>query len=143
MPSIDEDLTAAIPADVAAVFDACDEVVRTELLAIRELILATALETEGVGAITEALRWGQPAYLTQETRSGSTIRIAPAGPKPDHDVAVYFICHTNLVERFEGLFGDTFTYEGGRALLFQAGEKRPDAELRACIEMALIYHLGG
>ena len=129
--------------EVAAAFDACDEASRAELLALRELILSTASETEGVGAVTEALRWGEPAYLTSETRSGSTIRIAAAGPDADHDVAMFFICHTNLVERFRGLFGDTFTYEGDRALLFKTGEQRPEAELRACIEMALTYHLGG
>lgn len=136
------DSLSGIPAEVAAVFDAYDEAVRAELLALRDLILDTARETKGVGAITEALRWGQPAYLTMETRSGSTIRLAPAGPKSGHDVAMFFICHTKLVERFEGLFGDTFRYEGGRALLFMTGDQRSDAELRVCIEMALTYHLG-
>lgn len=136
-------MTVPIPANVASVFDACDDDVRTEMLGLRELILRTASETEGVGAITETLKWGEPAYLTTETRSGTTIRLAPAKPDADHDLAMFFICHTNLVDRFEGLFGEALTYEGGRALLFATGEKRPEAELRVCIEMALTYHLGG
>ncbi len=135
--------TPSVNPEVAAVFDACEEALRVELLAMRELILTTARETEGVGAITEALRWGEPAYLTSETRSGSTIRIAPARSDSDHDYAMFFICQTNLVERFRGLFGNTFTCEGDRALLFKTGERRPEAELRVCIEMALTYHLGG
>lgn len=130
-----------MPEEVAAVFDACDHVVRGELLRLRELILRTAGETKGVGAITETLKWGEPAYLTGETKSGSTIRIAPAKPGAEHDLAMLFICNTHLVERFEGLFGDAFTYEGGRALLFTAGKPLPTSELRACIEMALTYHL--
>lgn len=81
------------------------------------------------------------AYLTNETKSGSTIRIAPTRSGADHDYAVYFICHTNLVDRFQTLFGDTFTYEGGRALLFRAGDDRAESELRACVAMALTYHL--
>lgn len=133
----------AIPVEVAAVFDASNEQVRNQLLSLRQLILRTANETEGVGAITETLKWGEPAYLTGETRSGTTIRIAAAKPEADHDVAMFFICHTNLVDRFEGLFGDALRYEGGRALLFSIGEPVPEAELRACIEMALTYHLGG
>ncbi len=132
---------AGAPPEVASVFDACDKPTRTGLLALRELILDTAAETEGVGAISEALRWGEPAYLTSETHSGSTIRIAATPAGSDHDYAMFFICRTNLVERFQTLFGDTFTYEGGRALLFVAGELRPEAELRACIAMALTYHL--
>jgi len=137
------DETASIPVDVAQVFDACEESVRSGLLGLRDLILRTAGETEGVGTITETLKWGEPAYLTGETGGGTTIRIAPAKPDAEHDLAMFFICHTNLVDRFEGLFGDAFTYEGGRALLFTAGEPLPEAELRACIEMALTYHVGG
>lgn len=129
--------------EVTPVFDACDEPTRTVMLRLRQLVLDTARETEGVGEITEALRWGEPAYLTAETRSGSTIRIAPAGPEDAHDLGLFFICHTNLVDRFAGLFGDVFTYDGGRALLFSADDELPEAELRVCIEAALTYHLGG
>jgi len=49
-----------------------------------------------VGVISEALRWGQPAFLTEETGSGSTIRIAPTSADADHDYAMFFICHTTL-----------------------------------------------
>jgi hypothetical protein len=31
--------------------------------------------TPGVGALHETLKWGQPAYLTPETRSGTTLRL--------------------------------------------------------------------
>lgn len=125
---------------VAAVFASYDATVRTELLELRQLILARAEETVGVGPITETLKWGQPSYLTSESRSGSTIRIAPTRPGSDHDYAMFFICHTNLVESFKDLFGDAFAYDGNRALLFSVGAQRPEDELRACIAMALTYH---
>ena len=60
---------------VAAVFDAYPRPLRSKLLALRRLILDTARTTKGVGALQETLKWGQPSYLTPETKSGSTIRM--------------------------------------------------------------------
>ena len=117
------------------------DAVRPELLTLRQFILDTADATPGVGAIEETLKWGQPSYLTSESRSGSTIRIAPTRPKSTHDYAMYFICHTNLVANFELLFGAVLTYEGKRALLFSVGADIPENELRECVAMALTYHL--
>lgn len=127
--------------DVAAAFASYDEAVRVPLLTLRGLILRTAAETAGVGPVEETLKWGQPSYLTTRTRSGSTVRIAPTSPGSDLDYAIFFICRTNLVERFEDLFGDVFTYDGTRALLFSIDDERPEDELRACVAMALTYHL--
>ena len=66
---------AAPVAAVDAMFDACPAPGRTKLKALRKLIFDTAKATKGVGRIEEALKWGQPSYLTAETGSGSTIRI--------------------------------------------------------------------
>ncbi|MBH0009730.1 DUF1801 domain-containing protein [Salinibacterium sp. SWN1162] len=135
------DNRAAMPPEVAATFGDYPEPMRSELLALRELVLATASETEGVGAITESLKWGEPAYLTKETRSGSTIRIAPTNAKSAHDYAMFFICSTNLVNDFRAQFGDMFAYEGERAVLFTVGDSVPVDELRECVRQALTYHL--
>jgi len=132
--------SAAMPPEVAATFNDWPEPMRSELLLLRDLILATASETEGVGTITETLKWGEPAYLTSETRSGSTIRIAPTNAKSAHDYAMFFICSTNLVGDFRAQFGDTFAYEGDRAVLFTVGARIPVDELRECVRMALTYH---
>lgn len=129
-----------MPPAVAEAFDAYDQSIRAALLELRQLIVTTAAETEGVGALTEALRWGQPAYLTTESRSGSTIRLAPTHPDASHDFAMFFICHTNLVDRFQALFGDVLTVEDNRALVFSVGDRLPLDELRQCVTMALTYH---
>ncbi len=128
-------------ADAAAVFATYPDAVRDALLVLRRLIFDTADGIEGVGAIEETVKWGQPSYLTSQTRSGSTIRIAPTSPDSAHDYAMYFICRTNLVPTFYTLFGDVFTYEKDRALLFRVGESLPTNELRECVAMALTYHL--
>ncbi len=125
---------------VKKVFEAYPKQVKTKLQALRRLIFDTARKTEGVGALEEALRWGQPSYLTSESRSGSTVRIdqvkAEAG-----QVAVYFHCQTNLVETFRELYPE-LKYEGNRAILLDAAEKLPEDELRHCVGLALTYHSG-
>jgi hypothetical protein len=125
---------------VEAVFSAYPKPLRTKLLALRRLIFETAKATGGVGALQETLKWGQPSYLTPESRSGSTIRIdqvkAEAG-----QVAVYFHCQTNLVETFRELYPE-LRYSGNRAILLDAGDRLPEAELRHCVALALTYHLG-
>ena len=77
---------------------------------LRELILETAGEIEEVGPIEETLKWDEPAYLTSETGSGSTIRIDWKEKSPDQ-YAIYFNCKTSLVERFKTLAKEGF-YNG-------------------------------
>ena len=60
---------------VAAVFATYPKPMRSKLMALRQLIYETAAATDGVGAITETLKWGEPAYLTAATKSGTTVRI--------------------------------------------------------------------
>jgi Domain of unknown function (DU1801) len=124
---------------VDAVFDSCPESVKTKLLALRRLILDTAKSTKGVGRIEEALKWGQPSYLTAETGSGSTIRIDRV-KSADNQVAVFFHCQTDLVDTFRELY-PKLSYSGNRAILLDADKKLPEAELRHCVALALTYHL--
>jgi hypothetical protein len=135
--------TAARPAAPAAgvvhVFDSCPEPVKAKLLALRRLILDTARQTKGVGAIEEELKWGQPSYLTAETGSGSTIRIDRV-KSADNQLAVFFHCQTDLVATFRELYPQ-LTYSGNRAILLDAGKKLPEASLRHCVALALTYHL--
>jgi hypothetical protein len=67
---------------VAAVFGAYPKPLKAKLLALRRLIFETAAATKGVGTLQETLKWGQPSYLTTETKSGSTIRIDRVNPLP-------------------------------------------------------------
>lgn len=125
---------------VAKHFETYPPPLRTKLKALRSLILDVAAATSDVGTIDEALKWGQPSYLTTESGSGSTIRIdrvKSTTPK----YAMYFHCQTDLVETFRELYPDTFSFEGNRALVFDAAEKIPERELRHCIGLALTYHL--
>ncbi len=124
--------------DVAAVFDSYPEPVKGALRSLRALILHTATELDGVGEIEEALRWGQPAYLTTKSKSGTTIRIDRV--KPDR-YALYVHCRTSLIETFRARYPDELIYEGNRAILFDAGDTLPEDVVRHCIRLALTYRL--
>ena len=92
-----------------------------------------------MGVLEETLKWGEPAYLTTQSKSGSTVRIAWKPARPGQ-YAMYFNCQTTLVETFKTLFGDDFHFEGNRAIVFNA-EKSIDTETVAfCIAAALTYH---
>jgi Domain of unknown function (DU1801) len=123
---------------VTALFDTYPKPLKSKLLALRRLILDTARTTEGVGAIEEALKWGQPSYLTSQTKSGSTVRIDRV--KSANQVAVYFHCQTDLVETFRELYPE-LSYGGNRSILLDATNALPEDALRHCVALALTYHL--
>ena len=128
-----------MPADVVQAFDAFPEAVRRRLLQARRLIFETAAKLEGVGPLTETLKWGEPAYLTEATGSGSTIRLGWFRSS-DKDCAVFFNCQTNLVETFRERFPDIFAFEKNRAILFSASDALPRGPLATCLATALTYH---
>lgn len=124
---------------VAAVFKAYPAGLRRKLMDLRALVFEVAAGTDGVGRLTETLKWGQPSYLTEETRSGTTVRIDHL--KKADGYALYVHCQSGLVPKFRALYPDTFRYEGKRALLFDTDARLPLPELRHCIALALTHHL--
>ena len=124
---------------VAQAFEAYPEDVRLKLLGLRELIFRTAAATHGVGAIEETLKWGEPAYLTSQSKSGSTVRLGWKRSAPQQ-VAMYFNCQTTLVETFRTMFPRDFKFEGNRALVWTTAEVVGTEALGFCIAMALTYH---
>lgn len=113
--------------------------VRNKLLALRRLILDVAASTPGVGKLTETLKWNQPSYVTEQSRSGSLIRIDRVKNDPEK-YAIYFHCQTTLVEEFKKMFEDDLNFVGNRCIVFDLNEPIPEKQLRHCIEQALTYH---
>ncbi len=124
---------------VATVFASYPAHIRPKMAALRKLIFETAAATDGVGPITETLKWGEPAYLTSASKSGSTIRIGWKKSAPRR-YAIYFQCQTNLVETFRSLFPDALRFERDRAIVFDASDAVPADALAICIAAALTYH---
>ena len=127
------------PPHVSAVFDALPADLRARLLELRRLILATAATTDGVGEIEETLKWGEPAYLTARSRSGSTIRIGPVRGSTE-EYALFFNCQTSLVETFRHWFPSQLRFEGNRAIVFRVPDRLPEEPVVDCIVAALTYH---
>ena len=87
-------------AKVAGVFDRYPRKMKQKLMKLRQLIFDVAAKTKGVGELEETLKWGEPAYLTSQTKSGSLIRIDVKKSDPSK-YAMYFHCQTRLVNSFE------------------------------------------
>ena len=101
---------------------------------IRDLIFSVAKQ-DGIPEITETLKWGEPSYIS---KIGSTIRFDWKARFPNQ-YCIYFNCKTTLIETFKEVYGDTFTYEGNRAIIFKIDQKVPFNELAHCISMSLRY----
>jgi len=122
--------------NVASVINAYPSEVKVKLLFLRTLIFETAYEIQNISSIEEALKWGEPSYLTKQ---GSTIRIDWKEKTPN-SYAMYFHCKTKLVDTFKELYRDTLKFEGNRAIVFNMKDKIPVNELKHCIELSLTYH---
>jgi hypothetical protein len=133
-----EHVPPSIPAAVAAAFATFPAPVRLRLLEVRTLIFTTA-EEAGVGPLAETLKWGEPAYLTEATGSGITIRLGRA-KSPEGACAVLFNCRTTLVETFRRQFPDAFAFQGNRAILLDPSAPLPAGPLKMCLAMAMTYH---
>lgn len=125
--------------EVAAVYRNYPAPLRKGLLILRELVFATAAQTDGVGRVLETLRWGTPSYLTPDTKSGTTIRLGVEA-KTAERFGLYVPCQTTLVADYKQLYGKTFSYNGKRGLLFNPEEALPLDELQHCIALGLTYH---
>ncbi len=123
---------------VQAVFDSYPPAFRKKPLAPRQLILDTAASMQGVGELEETLKWGEPAYVTTQTKSDSTVRIDRVRDLDRY--AIYSNCNTTLVDTFRSMFPHAFQFEGNRALVFSLNDTLPTKELEFCVAMTLTYH---
>lgn len=131
--------TPPVSRPIAEALSRYSEPVRTRLLEIREMIFAVAAETEDVGPLTETLKWGEAAYLTEASKSGTTIRLGTI-KSAQEECAVLFNCRTTLIETFRTHFADSFAFEGKRALVVSATGALPREPLTVCLRAALTYH---
>jgi Domain of unknown function (DU1801) len=121
---------------VADVFESYPPAIRKKLLSLRTLIYEVAAQNKNLGELEECLKWGEPAYFA---KGGSAVRINWKSSSPAQ-LFVYFNCKTTLVDTFKELYGDSFCYQGNRALVFNLHDEIPLAPLKHCIALSLNYH---
>lgn len=126
--------------EVAALFESYPKEIKAKLLLLRRLIFDVASRTNGVGELEETLKWGQPSYLTTQTKSGSLVRIDQIKSQ-DGKYATFFHCQTTLVDSFKEMYRGQLEFSGNRSIIFDVKDRVPIDELSHCISMALTYHL--
>ena len=65
--------------EVKDIYRAYPAKLREKLMRLRQLIFETAAQLQDVGPLEETLKWGQPSYLTKQSKSGTTIRVKENG----------------------------------------------------------------
>ncbi|MEO0681640.1 MAG: DUF1801 domain-containing protein [Pseudomonadota bacterium] len=127
----------APPAPVAEAFRALPSALRPRLAELRSLIFETA-EAEGVGPLTETLKWGEPAYLTEATKSGGTLRLGRLKGRDDA-CALFVTCTSRLADEVRAEVGGRLEVIGDRAVAIPATGPWDRAAARAAIALALTY----
>lgn len=108
-----------------------------ELARLRGLVHRVAASTQGVGLLAESLKWGEPSFTPAKAGIGSSVRLAALR---DGRVAIHFICHTGLVDRFREMYSDRLAFEGNRSIIVGPESAVDEEALSHCIAMALTYH---
>lgn len=121
---------------VATIFANYPETAQEQMKTLRELVLDVANDTPEINTLEETLKWGEPSFLAPK---GSTLRMDWKAKNPNQ-YALYFQCSSMLVSTFRLIYGNTFNYEGNRAIVFQLKDELPMEELRNCIRTTLQYH---
>lgn len=128
-----------LPADVAAAIERYPVPAQQIFHEIRSIVFRTAQSDPIIGKLTETLKWGEPAYLTQTSKSGSTLRLDWKPKIPDF-FGLYLNCQTTLVETMRLNYPNTFVYQGDRALLLPLDQPLPHEALEFCIHLTQTYH---
>lgn len=117
-------------------FENYPDFVREKMQFLRELVIETAREIDGLEVLVETLKWNEPSFLT---KNGSTLRMDWKEKTPNQ-YALYFQCTSRLVDTFRMVFNQTFQYETNRAIVFHIDQKIPVKEVKQCMKAALTYH---
>ena len=120
---------------VAQAFEELPQGTRKGALILRELVFETARDLEAAQPLTEALRWGQPAYLAPK---GSTVRL---GSHKSASFALFVHCQSRLMGDFTSAFPGEDRIDGNRAVLFDDIGQIDETRHGWLIARALTYHL--
>ena len=125
--------------EVAEVVGRYPKRAQRQFLALRKLVARAASGNESIGPLTETLKWGEPAYLTEKSKSGSTVRIAWKARSPDA-IGIYFNCQTTLIDHMRTQFPE-LRYVGNREISVPLDAAIPEQAITECVSAALTYHL--
>lgn len=124
--------------EVEAKYKSYPPAVKKEMLALRKIVLEIAKKDKDIDFIDEALKWGEPSFMTKS--SGSTLRIDWKEKSPE-SISVFVNCKTKLILMFKELYPHDFEYLGNREIRLPLKEKYSKTKLKKCFELVLKYNL--
>lgn len=124
--------------EVEAAYRLPDETAREGLLLLRDMIFDIARGRPEIGQIEETLRWGQPAYLTPQTKAGTTLRL---GVPKSAGFALFVHCQSRLIPEYLTAYPMWDRVDGTRAVLFDQVTEIDPLRHGWLIEQALTYRL--
>jgi hypothetical protein len=127
-----------LKSEIRPVFDKCSPHTKQTLLTIREWIFETAESSNEIGQIEECLKWGEPSYLTQSPKSGTTLRLSQRQSNPS-EYGLFVHCQTTLIEEFRVVYPD-LNYDKNRGVLFDSRKPIQTDTIKQFIYLALTYH---
>lgn len=130
-------MSAFASPDIASAYDQPDQTGRG-MIALRDLVFEIASELPQIGPLEEALKWGQPAFVTPAKKAASSLRV---GPHKRAEFALYVHCQTSLISEYQAQFPDQDRFDGNRAILFDTAEQIDPLRHGWLIRRALCYHL--
>ena len=133
-------MTTRLNPDVEATVATWPKAAQTKFAEIRRRIRLEAAQTPEVGPLTETIKWGEPSWLTEATKSGTTIRVAWKPARADK-IGVFVSCQTSIIETLREVYGDTLSYDGARGLLISLEAPVPENGLTHLIRLAQSYHI--
>jgi len=130
--------TPPLPPEIVTIIDAYPMPARTGILTLRNLIFDVARELPEVDTVREVIRWGQPAYMPQKPRVGTSLRL---GLHRDAHFALFAHCQTTVIASYAQAFPGWDRLDGNRAILFDDLDQIEPERLQYLIRCALTYHL--
>lgn len=131
---------AKIPPEVLKAYEKYKDDDRQVLLELRHLVIKTARDDNRIGKLTETLKWGEPAFLTDETKAGSTLRLGYS--KLSNSPALFVSCSTPLLMTLKELdTAGVLQYHGLRDIAVPNITSKNTGMIQTCILKTLTYHL--
>ncbi|MFT6452497.1 MAG: hypothetical protein ACJA06_001998 [Halocynthiibacter sp.] len=129
----------SMPAEISAAYEQIAPDARPVLLDIRALLYETVKDHAQIGPVQEVLKWGQPSYLSQKARIGSTLRLGTS--KDDGRPTLYINCQSDLMEQIREIYPSQFHYAGARAVSLLGDLAEVREAVSHIILMVLTYHI--
>ena len=127
-----------IAPDLLNTFALWPDAAQSRAFDIRTLCWRVA-EAADIGALSESLKWGQPAWRPLRSRTGSTLRLSWDANAPQR-LDLFVDCKTDLAARVIDRFPAIFGSDGRRRLTLPTDGPLPEDALWFLAEQTLTYH---